>query len=61
MQAINASEELQSAALAGVICQTALKKRSDRTVHERTGPAYMAHFKTLDAILKSRLKKCTNF
>jgi light-independent protochlorophyllide reductase subunit L len=61
MQAINAKAKNYKVRLGGVIANRSQETDQIDKFNERTGLRTMAHFKTVDAIRKSRLKKCTIF
>ena len=61
MQAINAKAKNYKVRLGGVIANRSEQTDEIDKFNERTGLRTMAHFKTVDAIRKSRLKKCTIF
>jgi len=61
MQAINAKAKNYKVRLGGVIANRSEDTDQIDKFNERTGLRTMAHFKTVDAIRRSRLKKCTIF
>jgi light-independent protochlorophyllide reductase subunit L len=61
MQAINAKAKNYKVRLGGVIANRSEDTDQIDKFNERTGLRTMAHFKTVDAIRCSRLKKCTIF
>jgi light-independent protochlorophyllide reductase subunit L len=61
MQAINAKAKNYKVRLGGVIANRSEQTDEIDKFNERTGLRTMAHFRTVDAIRKSRLKKCTIF
>ena len=61
MQAINAKAKNYKVRLGGVIANRSEETDQIDKFNERTGLRTMAHFKTVDAIRRSRLKKCTIF
>ena len=61
MQAINAKAKNYKVRLGGVIANRSEETDEIDKFNARTGLRTMAHFKTVDAIRKSRLKKCTIF
>lgn len=61
MQAINAKAKNYKVRLGGVIANRSEETDEIDKFNARTGLRTMAHFKNVDAIRKSRLKKCTIF
>ncbi|MCX5956510.1 MAG: ferredoxin:protochlorophyllide reductase (ATP-dependent) iron-sulfur ATP-binding protein [Cyanobacteria bacterium] len=61
MQAINAKAKNYKVRLGGVIANRSKDTDQIDKFNERTGLRTMAHFRDVDAIRRSRLKKCTIF
>jgi len=61
VQAINAKAKNYKVRLGGVIANRSAELDQIEKFNERTGLKTMAHFKNVDAIRRSRLKKCTIF
>ncbi|WP_320676484.1 ferredoxin:protochlorophyllide reductase (ATP-dependent) iron-sulfur ATP-binding protein [Prochlorococcus sp. MIT 1300] len=61
VQAINAKAKNYKVRLGGVIANRSADLDQIEKFNERTGLKTMAHFKNVDAIRRSRLKKCTIF
>ncbi len=61
VQAINAKAKNYKVRLGGVIANRSAGLDQIEKFNERTGLKTMAHFKNVDAIRRSRLKKCTIF
>ena len=61
MQAINAKAKNYKVRLGGVIANRSQETDQIDKFNERTGLRTMAHFRDVDAIRRSRLKKCTIF
>jgi light-independent protochlorophyllide reductase subunit L len=61
MQAINAKAKNYKVRLGGVIANRSNDTDQIDKFNERTGLRTMAHFRDVDAIRRSRLKKCTIF
>jgi len=61
MQAINAKAKNYKVRLGGVIANRSKDTDQIYKFNERTGLRTMAHFRDVDAIRRSRLKKCTIF
>ncbi len=61
VQAINAKAKNYKVRLGGVIANRSSGLDQIEKFNERTGLKTMAHFKNVDAIRRSRLKKCTIF
>ena len=59
--AINAKAKNYKVRLGGVIANRSAELDQIEKFNERTGVKTMAHFKNVDAIRRSRLKKCTIF
>ncbi len=61
VQAINAKAKNYKVRLGGVIANRSADLDQIEKFNEKTGLKTMAHFKNVDAIRRSRLKKCTIF
>ena len=61
VQAINAKAKNYKVRLGGVIANRSAELDQIEKFNQKTGLKTMAHFRNVDAIRRSRLKKCTIF